>query len=55
MGENPISAVRLQISVSDSTGKRKITLKGLYGDIELMKQFVSNFRTKMHAHVKNCP
>ena len=30
--ESPISAVRLQLSVNDLKGCRKITLKGLYGD-----------------------
>ena len=30
--ESPISAVRLQLSVNDIKGCRKITLKGLYGD-----------------------
>ena len=30
--EQMISAIRLQISVNDTKGCRKITLKGLYGD-----------------------
>ena len=46
--ESPISAVRLQISVNDSVGKRKITVKGLYGDVELIKGFTQAFRIKMH-------
>ena len=33
---SPISAVRLQITVNDIKGSRKITLKGLYGDSELL-------------------
>lgn len=28
-------------------GCRKITLKGLYGDQELLKAFISNFRTRI--------
>ena len=36
---SPISAVRLYIMVNDLKGCRKITLKGLYGDSELLKRF----------------
>ena len=50
--DSPISAVRLQISVNDIKGCRKITLKGLYGDIDLLKAFVASFRVKMHQLVK---
>ena len=39
--ESPISAVRLHIIVNDVKGCRKITLKGLYGDSELLKTFIS--------------
>ena len=53
--ESPISAVRLQISVNDAVGKRKITLKGLYGDVELIKSFTQSFRIKMHEAVKAIP
>ena len=38
---SPISAVRLQITVNDVKGCRKITLKGLYGDGELLKTFIT--------------
>ncbi len=38
---SPISAVRLQVTVNDIKGSRKITLKGLYGDSELLKRFIS--------------
>lgn len=31
-GGSPITAVRLQISVNDVKGCRKLILKGLYGD-----------------------
>lgn len=34
--ESPISAVRLQLSVNDLKGCRKVTLKGLYGDQDLL-------------------
>ena len=44
--ESPISAVRLQLSVNDLKGCRKLTLKGLYGDQELLKTFIANFRTR---------
>ncbi len=43
-GGSPISAVRLQISINDVKGCRKITLKGLYGDSELLKSFIAQFR-----------
>jgi len=36
-GSSPISAVRLQITINDVKGCRKIILKGLYGDSELLK------------------
>lgn len=49
---SPISAVRLQITVNDVKGCRKITLKGLYGDSELLKTFITQFRIKLHALVK---
>lgn len=49
---SPISAVRLQIMVNDVKGCRKITLKGLYGDSELLKTFIAQFRIKLHALVK---
>ena len=50
---SPISAVRLQITVNDVKGCRKITLKGLYGDSELLKTFITQFRIKLHALVKS--
>ena len=49
---SPISAVRLHITVNDVKGCRKITLKGLYGDSELLKSFISQFRQRLHALVK---
>ena len=49
---SPISAVRLQITVNDVKGCRKITLKGLYGDAELLKNFIAAFRVKLHELVK---
>jgi hypothetical protein len=45
--ESPISAVRLQLSVNDLKGCRKITLKGLYGDQDLLKAFIDNFRQRV--------
>jgi len=56
-GENltsnsPISAVRLHITVNDVKGCRKITLKGLYGDGELLKTFITHFRIKLKDLVK---
>ena len=50
---SPISAVRLHILVNDVKGCRKITLKGLYGDSELLKTFISQFRIKIHQLVKS--
>ena len=52
VSDSPISAVRLQITVNDVKGCRKIALKGLYGDQELLKGFISLFRIKLHALVK---
>ena len=46
-GDSPISAVRLQLSVNDMKGCRKITLKGLYGDAMLLKAFISGFRSRV--------
>ena len=43
-GNSAISAVRLQILINDVKGCRKIVLKGLYGDSELLKTFISIFR-----------
>jgi hypothetical protein len=34
------------LSVNDIKGCRKIALKGLYGDQELLKQFIANFRQR---------
>ena len=39
--ESPISAVRLHITINDVKGCRKIFLKGLYGDAELLKNFIA--------------
>jgi len=50
--ESPISAVRLQITINDVKGCRKIYLKGLYGDSELLKTFMAQFRVKLHSLVK---
>ena len=52
VSNSPISAVRLQITVNDTKGCRKIILKGLYGDSELLKSFISQFRIRLHALVK---
>jgi hypothetical protein len=49
--ESPISAVRLQLSVNDIKGCRKVALKGLYGDQALLKQFIDNFRARTVALV----
>ena len=49
---SPISAVRLYILVNDIKGCRKITLKGLYGDSELLKRFFAQFRQKLQSLVK---
>ena len=49
---SPISAVRLQITVNDVKGCRKIILKGLYGDSEILKTFIASFRVRLHALVK---
>lgn len=49
---SPISAVRLYILVNDIKGCRKITLKGLYGDSELLKRFFAQFRQKLQTLVK---
>jgi hypothetical protein len=52
MGDSPISAVRLQLSVNDMKGCRKITLKGLYGDAMLLKAFISGFRSRVQDLVR---
>ena len=52
-GNAAISAVRLQIMVNDAKGCRKIILKGLYGDSELLKIFISLFRQRLQIKVKN--
>lgn len=52
-GNAAISAVRLQIMVNDAKGCRKIILKGLYGDSELLKIFISLFRQRLQIMVKN--
>lgn len=49
---SPISAVRLHVTVNDVKGCRKIILKGLYGDGELLKTFIATFRIKLHELVK---
>lgn len=49
---SPISAVRLQITVNDVKGCRKIILKGLYGDQDLLKGFIGLFRAKLTNLVK---
>ena len=50
---SPISAVRLQITVNDIKGSRKIILKGLYGDSELLKRFIAQFRQRLTQLVKS--
>ena len=45
--ESTISAVRLQISVNDDKGCRKIALKGIYGDKLILKQFVDAYKKKL--------
>ena len=50
--EAPISAIRLQITVNDVKGCRKIFLKGLYGNTELLKSFMSQFKAKLTSLVK---
>lgn len=47
MGSSPISAVRLQIMVNDVKGCRKIIVKGLYGDGDLLKNFIAVFRQRL--------
>lgn len=51
-GNSPISAVRLQILINDVKGCRKIILKGLYGDSELLKTFIAQFRQRLQLLVK---
>jgi len=51
-GSAPISAVRLQIMINDVKGCRKIILKGLYGDSDLLKTFISQFRQRLQSLVK---
>ena len=50
--ESPISAIRLQITVNDVKGCRKIFLKGLYGNTELLKNFMAQFKAKLTSLVK---
>jgi hypothetical protein len=51
--ESTISAVRLQLSVNDVKGCRKVALKGLYGDHELISTFIENFRRLTILLVEN--
>ena len=46
--EPTISAVRLHIGINEAKSCRKITVKGLYGDVDLIREFLSTFRRKVH-------
>ena len=50
--DDMISAVRLQILVNDVRTCRKILIKGLYGDYEMIKSFISDFKAKLVVLVK---
>jgi hypothetical protein len=47
-----ISAIRLQILVNDVRTCRKIMIKGLYGDHDMLKTFISDFKIKLITLVK---
>ena len=53
--QSSISAVRLQISINEIKCCRKISLKGLYGDQALLKNFIGIFRKKIHDFVNSLP
>ena len=50
--EDMISAVRMLLAVNDQKGCRKVTLKGLYGDYDLLRHFVSDFKVRLHSLVQ---
>lgn len=50
-----ISAVRLQISVNEIKCCRKVTLKGVYGDSAILKQFINMFKKKIFELVSYLP
>ena len=49
---SPISAVRLHIMINDVKGCRKIALKGLYGDSDLLKTFITQYKIKLQQLIK---
>ena len=51
-GEDVISAVRLQILVNDVRTCRKILIKGLYGEHEMLRGFIANFKSLLASLVK---
>ncbi len=43
--------MRLSINVNEVKSCRKITLKGVYGDSELLKNFISLFKKKVQENL----
>ena len=50
--DSAVCAIKLQCSVNDIKGCRRVTLKGLSGSHTKLKQFMSSFRDAMHVLVK---
>lgn len=50
-----ISAVRLQISINEIKCCRKVTLKGVYGDPNVLRKFINMFKKKIFEHVSQLP
>ena len=50
-----ISAIRLNITVNEVKCCRKISLKGVYGDPNVVRGFLSVFKKKIYEHVGGLP
>ena len=50
--EESVSAIRINLSVDESRGCRKITLKGLYGKFTIVKSFFKYFNRKIQNKIK---
>ena len=48
--EESVSAIRVILSVDESKGCRKVTIKGLYGNVVVLKSFIKFFNRK----IKSC-
>jgi hypothetical protein len=50
--ESSMSAVRLSITINDTKGCRKVSVKGIYGDKVALKRFIDSFKEKLHYLAK---